>query len=110
MCFLRAACRMDSEEMSAVIEVMRAKEKQKQSLKTAPEKSRQEDAKNVESSRVKRVKRKIFSCSVEGCDKEFHDKFLELDQAPKSSDELVQSYGYDIRQEDNAPRARRRRK
>ena len=39
-----------------------------------------------------------------------HDKFLELDQAPKSHDELVQSYGYDIREEDNAPRARRRRK
>ena len=39
-----------------------------------------------------------------------HDKFLELDQLPKSHDELVQAYGYDIREEDNAPRARRRRK
>jgi len=39
-----------------------------------------------------------------------HDKFLELDQEPKSKDELVTSYGYDIRGEDNAPRARRRRR
>ena len=39
-----------------------------------------------------------------------HDKFAELDQEPKSKDELVESYGYDIRNEDNAPRARRRRR
>ena len=39
-----------------------------------------------------------------------HDKFLELEQEPKSKEELVASYGYDIRNEDNAPRARRRRR
>lgn len=39
-----------------------------------------------------------------------HDKFLERDQAPKSKEELVSTYGYDIRNEDNAPRARRRRR
>ena len=39
-----------------------------------------------------------------------HDKFSENDQAPKSSEELVSVYGYDIRNEDNAPRARRRRR
>lgn len=39
-----------------------------------------------------------------------HDKFSEYDQAPKSSEELVSVYGYDIRNEDNAPRARRRRR
>eukprot|EP00096_Caligus_rogercresseyi_P009785 TRINITY_DN3392_c0_g1_i1.p1 TRINITY_DN3392_c0_g1~~TRINITY_DN3392_c0_g1_i1.p1 ORF type:complete len:660 (+),score=241.54 TRINITY_DN3392_c0_g1_i1:49-2028(+) len=39
-----------------------------------------------------------------------HDKFAEGDQAPKTKDELVSVYGYDIRNEDTAPRARRRRK
>jgi len=39
-----------------------------------------------------------------------HDKFMEDDQAPKSKQELVSTYGYDIRNEDNAPRARRRRR
>ena len=39
-----------------------------------------------------------------------HDKFLELEQEPKTKDELVAAYGYDIRNEDNAPRARRRRR
>uniref|UniRef100_A0A0K2TE39 Protein CASC3 n=1 Tax=Lepeophtheirus salmonis TaxID=72036 RepID=A0A0K2TE39_LEPSM len=39
-----------------------------------------------------------------------HDKFAEMDQSPKTKDELVSVYGYDIRNEDTAPRARRRRK
>merc|ERR1719462_524577 len=39
-----------------------------------------------------------------------HDKFKDMDQEPKSKDELVASYGYDIRNEDSAPRARRRRR
>ena len=39
-----------------------------------------------------------------------HDKFLDREQAPKSKEELVTAYGYDIRNEDNAPRARRRRR
>ena len=39
-----------------------------------------------------------------------HDKFLDRDQVPKSKEELVTAYGYDIRNEDNAPRARRRRR
>ena len=39
-----------------------------------------------------------------------HDKFLELEQEPKSKEELVAAYGYDIRNEDNAPRSRRRRR
>ena len=39
-----------------------------------------------------------------------HDKFEELDQAPKARDELVSVYGYDIRSEEGAPRARRRRR
>ena len=39
-----------------------------------------------------------------------HDKFLEREQAPKTREELVSTYGYDIRNEDSAPRARRRRR
>merc|ERR1719410_3388734 len=39
-----------------------------------------------------------------------HDKFMEMEQTPKNEDELVAAYGYDIRNEDAAPRARRRRR
>ena len=43
-------------------------------------------------------------------DKWSHDRFLYYDQAPKSRDELVTAYGYDIRNEEGPPRARRRRR
>ena len=39
-----------------------------------------------------------------------HDLFQEDQQKPKSKDELVTSYGYDIRSDDSAPKALRRRK
>lgn len=39
-----------------------------------------------------------------------HDRFNPNEQAPKSRAELVNSYGYDIRNEDGPPRARRRRR
>ncbi|XP_055597060.1 uncharacterized protein LOC129747068 [Uranotaenia lowii] len=39
-----------------------------------------------------------------------HDRFDEHEQAPKSRAELVSAYGYDIRNEDGPPRARRRRR
>ena len=39
-----------------------------------------------------------------------HDRFNENEQAPKSRSELVTSYGYDIRNEDCAPRPRRQRR
>ncbi|CAG9764121.1 unnamed protein product [Ceutorhynchus assimilis] len=39
-----------------------------------------------------------------------HDKFDDHEQAPKSRQELVAIYGYDIRNEDGPPRARRRRR
>lgn len=39
-----------------------------------------------------------------------HDKFNDLEQAPKSRAELVAIYGYDIRNEEGPPRARRRRR
>lgn len=39
-----------------------------------------------------------------------HDRFNDNEQAPKSKQELVSTYGYDIRSEDGPPRARRRRR
>lgn len=39
-----------------------------------------------------------------------HDKFNDSEQAPKSRAELVAIYGYDIRNEEGPPRARRRRR
>ncbi|XP_022246999.1 protein CASC3-like isoform X4 [Limulus polyphemus] len=39
-----------------------------------------------------------------------HDMFHEEEQAPKSHEEVVAVYGYDIRSEDGPPRARRRRR
>jgi protein CASC3 len=39
-----------------------------------------------------------------------HDRFNEMEQAPKSRNELVSAYGYDIRNEDCAPRPRRPRR
>ena len=39
-----------------------------------------------------------------------HDKFMEMEQTPKNEEELVAAYGYDIRNEDAAPRAGRRRR
>ncbi|GFY67049.1 protein CASC3 [Trichonephila inaurata madagascariensis] len=39
-----------------------------------------------------------------------HDRFREEEQHPKSRNELIETYGYDIRNEDGPPRARRRRR
>lgn len=39
-----------------------------------------------------------------------HDRFSAYDQSPKSREELVATYGYDIRNEEGPPRARRRRR
>ena len=39
-----------------------------------------------------------------------HDFYDESEQAPKSRTELVDSYGYDIRNEDGPPKARRKRR
>jgi protein CASC3 len=43
----------------------------------------------------KTAKKRIWK--ADAAEKWGHDKFLELEQNPKSKDELVQSYGYDIR-------------
>lgn len=45
-----------------------------------------------------------------GGDRWSHDRFEANEQAPKTRAELLQTYGYDIRNEDAAPRARRRRR
>ena len=66
-----------------------------------------EDEKKVDEKEEPRKKRVWKSETI---NRWGHDKFAELDQAPKSKEELVQAYGYDIRNEDNAPRARRRRR
>ncbi|KAK9873874.1 hypothetical protein WA026_002229 [Henosepilachna vigintioctopunctata] len=39
-----------------------------------------------------------------------HDRFNDNEQIPKTKAELIQIYGYDIRNEDGPPRARRRRR
>lgn len=39
-----------------------------------------------------------------------HDCYVEDEQTPKTSQDIIDIYGYDIRVEENAPRARRRRK
>lgn len=39
-----------------------------------------------------------------------HDRFNDNEQAPKSRQELISIYGYDIRNEEGPPRARRRRR
>merc|ERR1719270_1685634 len=54
------------------------------------------------------AKKKIWKADT--ASKWGHDKFMELEQLPKGEEELVAAYGYDIRDEDNAPRARRRRR
>lgn len=54
------------------------------------------------------LKKKIWK--ADAAEKWGHDKFMEMEQTPKNQEELVAAYGYDIRNEDNAPRARRRRR
>lgn len=50
------------------------------------------------------------SRNIDFLDKWTHDMYDEREQAPKSKDELLASYGYDIREESEAPRARRHHK
>lgn len=61
--------------------------------------------KEVESSRDKKKKKLWLDEGRWG-----HDRYREEEQAPKSRDELIEIYGYDIRCEDGPPRARRRRR
>jgi hypothetical protein len=43
-------------------------------------------------------------------DRWLHDRYDERQQGPKSEEELVAMYGYNIRNGETAPRARRRRR
>lgn len=47
---------------------------------------------------------------VDSLDKWTHDMYDEREQTRKTRDELLVSYGYDIREESEAPRARRHHK
>lgn len=67
----------------------------------------QNSAEEVEEPQKKEEKPKKPADSL---DRWTHDKFDESEQAPKSHDELTNLYGYDIRSEDQPPRARRRRR
>lgn len=57
-----------------------------------------------------KVAPKLIRKTKETADRWSHDRFNENEQAPKSRSELVSAYGYDIRNEDNAPRPRRQRR
>lgn len=48
--------------------------------------------------------------SKKSSDRWAHDFYDESEQAPKSRAELVNSYGYDIRNEDGPPKTRRNRR
>lgn len=50
------------------------------------------------------------SRNIDAINKWSHDMYNEHEQTPKSRDELMISYGYDIREESEAPRARRHHK
>lgn len=50
------------------------------------------------------------SRDIDSLDKWSHDLYNEREQTRKSRDELLSSYGYDIREETEAPRARRHHK
>lgn len=50
------------------------------------------------------------SRDIDSLSKWTHDMYNEREQTPKSKDELLASYGYDIREESEAPRARRHHK
>jgi len=50
------------------------------------------------------------SRDLDALDRWTHDMYDESEQTRKSRDELLASYGYDIREESEAPRARRHHK
>lgn len=50
------------------------------------------------------------SRDIDSLDRWTHDLYDEREQTRKSRDELLASYGYDIREESEAPRARRHHK
>ena len=69
----------------------------------------EEEEEEKEKEKEEREKKKK-AWKADGGERWGHDKFMEMEQTPKNQDELVAAYGYDIRNEDAAPRARRRRR
>lgn len=67
-----------------------------------------EDVKKIEEELAAKSKRKPKPVLSEG--RWEHDKYNELEQMPKTEEELNFEYGYDIRKEDNPPKARRNRR
>lgn len=67
-----------------------------------------DDVKKIEEELAAKSKRKPKPVSSEG--RWEHDKYNELEQMPKTEEELNFEYGYDIRKEDNPPKARRNRR
>ncbi|XP_031358072.1 protein CASC3 isoform X2 [Photinus pyralis] len=61
-----------------------------------------------EEEKVEKQNKKIVW--VEKKERWSHDRYNDNEQAPKSRSELVAIYGYDIRNEDGPPKARRRRR
>ena len=103
--FLRAACKMDDDEKTAVIDVMKTKTVQydndedendvdsevsgakdesrdrvppSTNLKKDEESPSTPSEKKDQSKNGKTVKQKIFICSINGCNKEFRTKFMDL--------------------------------
>uniref|UniRef100_A0A8D8TU10 Protein CASC3 n=2 Tax=Cacopsylla melanoneura TaxID=428564 RepID=A0A8D8TU10_9HEMI len=67
-----------------------------------------DDVKKIEEETAARSKKKPKPVSVES--RWSHDKYNELEQGPKSQQEIIDTYGYDIRNEEHAPKARRNRR
>jgi len=75
------------------------------------DRTREEEAAKVVATEAETVEEKPKKGSrSEVVDRWGHDMFDATQQGPKSNQELVDSYGYDIRVEEGAPRARRRRR
>ncbi|XP_026676756.1 protein CASC3-like isoform X2 [Diaphorina citri] len=67
-----------------------------------------DDVKKIEEETASKSKKKPKPVSSEG--RWEHDKFNELEQCPKSQQEIIDTYGYDIRNEEHPPKARRNRR
>merc|ERR1712012_1358461 len=75
-----------------------------------PEDEEEEEEEKKEERDKDKDKKKGKVWKADASERWGHDKFMEMEQTPKNQDELVAAYGYDIRNEDAAPRARRRRR
>lgn len=68
----------------------------------------QRDASEMVEKEQKLIKKgKVWT---EKADQWSHDLYKEDEQMPKSKQELIETYGYDIRNEEAPPKARRRRR